>query len=463
MHQAATEGPGGTATDDLNRVVVPRRVMSTAITRLLAEFALAAPDRRTRSVDAFWADVGRVGTPLIELVDDEPQHRDVTFVWRDRAATAVLVSFSGLPRSAPETGQLSRVDGTDIWYATFRLRSDHRSSYRFIVSGPDTVADDRNLSRNRDVDPRRMKLSGQPDPFNSCRLPGRWGQPESSVFALPDAPADPWLSPFGRSSHSERPSEHRPADRSVVRHRVESERLGCERDVWVYRPPAAEQGTDPAVLVLCDGDRWFGELQFQRVLDAAIDAGIVPPVIVLAPDAVDLDTRWQELSAHDPFVDFLADELLGNGLPAEASGRWSVTVDPARTVIAGQSLGGLTALYAALTRPDRFGAVLAQSASLWWKPGLPTGRPRAGDPRHCWLADRFAAADRLPAAVHLQAGLLEGDPVGGAPSSMVLRARRLRNVLQARGVQVSSYEFAGGHDYACWRSTLIDGLARVLR
>lgn len=414
----------------------PRRITPPLVSSLQTALSRAGgPQDRDRLVENFFDDIRRVGTPLIEPAVGEPAHRDVTFLWRgDPDTERVLLSMSGLPRDEPAAGLLDHISGTDIWYAGYRLRSDFRSSYRICELAPDEPLEDR----------RRLQLFGGPDPFNTCRLAGRWSQPASSIVALADAPADPWLHPFGRVTGP---------TGSLVKHQVESHRLGCERDVWIYRPPAAEQvtrdGQPLPVLVLCDGDRWFDELDLHTVLDSMITNGLLPPVQVLAPAAVDLETRWRELRAHDPFVEFLAEELL-----PWARQRWSLTEDPARTVIGGQSLGGLTALYAALRRPETFGLVLGQSASLWWRPGLADGLPHPDDVGRCWLAEQFAGADRLPSAVHLQAGLHEG--------RMIDLADEVAAELRRRDVPVTTTAFNGGHDYAWWRGGLFDGLGALL-
>ncbi|SDS35959.1 enterochelin esterase [Microlunatus soli] len=405
--------------------VTPRRITSPSMTRLCAELSTVSGPVRAARVQRFWDGVAASGTPLIRPATTGTDQHDVTFLWRGVPDTdRVLLSMSGLDRERPDAALLDRIPDTDIWYACYRLRGDHRSSYRFSA-----------LRRGESTAVPRG--SGSADPFNPTRLPGRWDRSTGAVFALPDAPADPWPPAVGPGT-----------DDHAKRHRVPSDQLGCGRGVWIYRPSAAER-TDPLpVLVLCDGDRWFGELGLADVLDHLIGNNLLPPLQVLAPEAVAPDTRWRELTAHDPFVSFLADELL-----PWAARRWPLTDDPTRTLIAGQSLGGLTALYAALTRPHRFGTVLAQSASLWWRPGMPSRPCPDADGR--WLADLFGAAERLPTKVQLQVGLQEG--------SMVRHTRELDAVLRGRAVPVSRVEFNGGHDYACWRTGLIDGIGDLLR
>jgi enterochelin esterase-like enzyme len=69
------------------------------------------------------------------------------------------------------------------------------------------------------------------------------------------------------------------------------------------------------------------------------------------------------------FAAFVAGELV-----PWAVATWRCTDDPARTVVAGSSLGGLGATFMALRHPHRFGNVVAQSPSFWWHPDTPEQR-----------------------------------------------------------------------------------------
>ncbi len=155
---------------------------------------------------------------------------------------------------------------------------------------------------------------------------------------------------------------------------------------------------------------------------------------------MDADTRWSELTCRPEFAAFLADELL-----PWAAARLPVTDDPACTVVAGQSLGGLGAAHAAMSAPGRFGNVLARSGSFWWPDG----------PRAEWLTNRIARTPRLPVRFRLSFGVQEWVALPAA--------RRLRAVLEQAGYDDSSYrEFNGGHDYLWWRTELAAGLVDLL-
>ncbi|SCE20185.1 alpha/beta hydrolase, partial [Streptomyces sp. DfronAA-171] len=128
-----------------------------------------------------------------------------------------------------------------------------------------------------------------------------------------------------------------------------------------------------------------------------------------------------------------------------AAARLPLTTDPARTVIAGQSLGGLTAAWAALAAPHRFGNVLAQSGSFWWPNG----------PDAEWLTRTIASAPRRPVRFRLSFGRQEWVALPAA--------RRLRTALAEAGYEDAEYhEFNGGHDYLCWRTELAAGLPELV-
>jgi len=438
----ALPAPGlGRARPDQRADVRPTRVTGPRVARLVAQLAEADEAGRAALTDAFWREVERSGTPLVEELEGTPGHRAVTFLWRGHRATrqVLLLANRIIDREHLAGSLLRNIPGTDVWHLGLGLRADHRGSYRMAadISAKQPPTDEHLLQQRL----RSLSAHAAPDPLNHRTVPTRWHQLPSSVFALPQAPAQPWADcrddvPAGR----------------VERYRVAARALGGDRDTWVYLPPGHDRAATKSlpVAVLCDGDMWLGRMGLGRTLDALIADGALPPLAVLAPDAVDRDTRWRELGGRDPFVSFLADELL-----PWAAGRWPLTTDPGRTVVAGESLGAVTALHAGYSRPDRFGNVLAQSSSLWWRPGLPPShgpKPLAyGTP---WLVGRYAAATPRPVRVHLAVGLHEG--------SMVDQSRMLHQVLRTAGYDATYDEYNGGHDYVCWHGALADGLVRLL-
>ncbi|WP_190082402.1 enterochelin esterase [Streptomyces longisporoflavus] len=384
-------------------------------------------------IEEFWADVARRGTPLVEAVDGEPGHRDVTFLWRGHRATRqVLLLAEGIAdRADLAASLLDPLPGTDIWHITYRLRADHRGSYRMAADiSPGEPPASAALRRQRLLS---LSAHAAPDPLNPRRMQGRWSDRSASVYELPQAPARPGAEPPAGAPRGR-----------VERNRLPAGVLGAERDVWAYLPPGGPAAELP-VLVLCDGDMWFGRLALQDRLDALIADGALPPLAVLAPDAVDRATRRREMGEPEVQVRFLADELL-----PWAAGRWPLTTDPARTLVAGQGLGGLVCLYAGFLRPERFGNVLAQSAPLTGdlSARLSVELSRLGSR----LGSRpGAGASRPPVAVRLDVGLREAE--------ILDHHRELYETLHSRGCRVTLNEYNGGHDWACWEAGLTEGLA----
>lgn len=116
-------------------------------------------------------------------------------------------------------------------------------------------------------------------------------------------------------------------------------------------------------------------------------------------------------------------------------------------MISGISLGGLASAYAAFRHPEAFGNVLSQSGSFWWGPDDAEPEQNARD---------FAQAARLPIRLWIEVGSFERD---ASETTQLAAHRHLRDVLRARGDDVSDQEFVGNHTYVCWRGTLADGLS----
>src|SRR5579883_846233 len=72
------------------------------------------------------------------------------------------------------------------------------------------------------------------------------------------------------------------------------------------------------------------------ILDNPISEGKIPPLVAVLPDSLDGETRNRELPCHQPFVDYLTKELL-----PWVHEHYHVTSDPARSIVAGSSYGGL--------------------------------------------------------------------------------------------------------------------------
>ncbi|MEV5592363.1 enterochelin esterase [Streptomyces sp. NPDC052496] len=459
---APSGGPAGTGAAEAvpagpSRPAPAETVDSPRIVALAASVA----GGRDAAVREFWAEAEAQGTPLVEPIPWDPGHRAVTFLWRgtERTRRVLLLVNRLVDRSHLAGSLMRRIHGTDVWHLTYRLPSDHRGSY---VIAPDEGAES---GRRRtplpsapdsgpadDFQARLLPLlaAAGPDPLNPRFLPPRWGGAGSSVFELPDAPPQPWR-PWASVAGPGGGGRGAQGGRGVVeRHRLTSAALAAHRDVWTYLPPGPLPDGGADTLVLLDGDLWFGRLGVPDLFDRLIADGVLPPLAVLAPDAVDHATRAREFGGRQAYTNFLAAELL-----PWAAARLPVTFDPSRTVVAGEGLGGLTALYAGFAAPRRFGKVLAQSPSLWWRPegsGPVAGADAAGRPS--WLAERFAEDGCRALRTHLRVSRYEGDARK--------RSRELRDTLRVLGRPVTYREYNGGHDHACWAGGLAEGLADLL-
>lgn len=386
---------------------------------------------------AFWLEVAAEGTPIIERIAGDEEYVLATFLWRGDPGTRNVVLMSELLYDQGwnrfyARRLLHRLPETDLFYRSYRVRSDARFLYRF-------VPDDHLIPPDEIDDWTGWIATWSPDPLN--QHPYAWPDEDddgsrASLVELPAAQPQPWLTP----------------QREIPTGRVDLQRLPStilenERRVWVYTPPNFAGDARPyGLLFLFDGWMYTHPIPTPVILDNLFEAEMIPPLVAVMLDNCDPDARARELYCHPPMVDFLTDELI-----PLLRARYGVAPEPARTTIGGASAGGLAAAFAALRRPDVFGNVLVQSGAFPWAPD--------GEIEPEWLARQFAAAPRLPLRFYIEAGLFENSPEAGMPGTTLLGAsRHLRNVLRAKGYPVHYVEYAGGHQEFNWRGTLADGL-----
>ncbi|MCX5275627.1 alpha/beta hydrolase-fold protein [Streptomyces virginiae] len=321
------------------------------------------------------------------------------FLWRGSAARIGFESWS------PDV-PLRRWHDTDCWYAEVSMPARLRVTYRFLVDG-----------------------TAYADPFNPAGAGG-----DRSVAATPDAPAQPhWATGAGGADAV------LPLPRARIR--WASERLGGRRTVRVH--PAG--GGGPVVLLL-DGDDWLYLHPAMTAFDSAVAAGEMPPVTLVFLPTRD---REAEFGCRPELWEAVRDELL----PLVAKS--GVPADRDRLVVAGQSLGGLSAVYAALEFPDLVSRVACQSASLWWTPEAVKAADPLGGPVGGSVAARLRERPDL-------SGLRIAFDVGEHETRMLPHCELVETLTERAGATVRTSRSASAHDRAGWRQALLRDVAWVL-
>jgi enterochelin esterase family protein len=418
-----------------NPPAATERFDSPRIAKLAEEIKRGDPKA---ALENFWNEV-RDKAPIVEEFSGDPHSSWVTFVYRGEVGTkSVKLDGAIIPQSHdPRAMSLTRLGDTDLWYRTERLRNDTRCVYGFGVnmSGP---------LPEKPMDVLRVYQENlKADPLNPRFLDATWDYfPAFSVLELPEAPATPFVAEVKENPKG-----------TLVERAFHSDVLKQDRNIAVYTPPGfdGKASAEYPLLVLFDGQSYHdpNSIPAHTIIDNLVAAKrlAAPPVVVFVNSSKE---RNKELAFFDPFVDFVVKELV-----PWARANYHATANPARTIIGGLSLGGVAATYCALKHPDVFGNVLSQSGAFWVYPGYTEkNSPMFHEGS---LAAEFLKSPKLPVRFYLEAGRYEGF----FPSDLLGENRRLRDVLRAKGYDVTYNEFTGGHQPISWRATFADALMAV--
>ncbi|MEU5688476.1 enterochelin esterase [Streptomyces venezuelae] len=347
--------------------------------------------------EAFWS---AARSPVAVPADDGGWR--TLFLWRGHGPSP-RIAFESWSDPVP----LTRWADTDCWYAEVRMPARLRVTYQILV-GEDGEA--------------------YADPLNSHGAGG-----DRSIAATPDAPAQPHWPAVAADDALPLPA---------TRIRWASQRLGGRRTVRVH----AVGGGGPLVLLL-DGDDWLYLHPAMTAFESAVAAGEMEPVTLVFLPSKD---RLGEFGCDPALWEAVRDELLplvaGCGVPA----------DPGRLVVAGQSLGGLSAMYAALDFPDLVSRVACQSPSFWWTPDAMASEDPLGGPVGGTIAARLRQERPDLSGLRIAFDLGEHEP------RMLPHCELTETLVEEAGATVRVSRAPAGHDRAGWRHPLLRDVAWAL-
>ncbi|MGH2481161.1 MAG: enterochelin esterase domain-containing protein, partial [Ktedonobacteraceae bacterium] len=262
-----------------------KQIVSPRIEALRKELAEGQSD----ALAMFWREITEAGAPLIEMIEDEPGQCLVTFLWRDQRDTenVVVVGYAMAAWRDWQKHMLTHLPESNLWYRTYRFRSDLRATYWLSHNDPLNDTDAYENWKDR-------MATFQLDPLNPHSHTYHKDEeiPEDekwsfSLLELPDAPVQTWITPRSDVPHGQVEVFH-----------LRSEILENERRVDLYTPPGyTPDGAAYGLLLIFDGPAYVDPtlVPTPTILDNLIAEGKIPPLVAVLPDSLDQKTRSREL------------------------------------------------------------------------------------------------------------------------------------------------------------------------
>ena len=356
------------------------------------------------------------GTPLIEDIPGSEHERIVTFLDKDAQAMNVLLFINRITDETNlEQSLMKPVGQTSFRALSLRMRSDWRASYCLLRQNRGERAPWQ--SPENQLQLRAALDRGQLDSANPHRCVSNEGH-LLSLLELGDAPYQPFV------------TDAQP-EALIWRESKSSRKFSAHLMGEVH-------ANLPLVIVL-DGEKWAqqGLLSMAR---EAVKSGYLEDFLLVMVHSGGYAQRWEELDGSFPYADFLADEVIPEAIASLGVQSYG------NAIVVGQSLGGLSAILAVWQRPEVFSAAVSSSASLWLETMQVEFDRVSKNPE---ILDRYSP--KL---------LLE---VGEQEWVLLPLHQKFAENLKRSGFDYEFHTYNGGHDFACWRGSILPRLRKCFK
>ena len=427
----------------------------------------------------WWSEIGALGTPLLERSGNNCH---VTFLWRDlegdentSSTHTVYIEVNCLTEHHTNPQKLTRIVGTDVWCWQTLIPPDWHGTYFFIPITVDNLAPSgplknaainsvKNTDKERNTSKenhrrwwRQILAFATADPLNILSPKHcLWGQNRSLLYLSNVNKHNIWQKWDALTALQFVPKSS--AMQSLRTFNWTSSLLQNTRPIWLFetKNSTVELNTEKPLVLLLDGENWAELMPVFSAFQLLTEEYCLTPAIYVFVGNVSKKQRPVDLGCNPLFWQAIHDELY-----SEIDSWFDGRVSPHQHCVVGQSLGGLAAMYAGLTRPDMFNHVICQSGSFWWPTPLLMNQ---------WMNDEHSTKKRESGWLTTQVltnGIVNKSvnivmQIGSQEIRLNALNRHFYQSLVNTGHQVTLMEYCGGHDQVCWREGLIKALQEWL-
>ncbi|MGM0445636.1 MAG: alpha/beta hydrolase [Bacillota bacterium] len=351
----------------------------------------------------------------IPLIEKDKEGYLITFIYLANSSKDISV-IGSFPGFNLEKQKLNRVDNTNFWYKSFKINKPINFTYGFIKNSNqesfninDIVKDPHN---NNSIEVHQSKDT-------ILKL--------STIEMVKDEEIDLY---FNKEITNNIP---------IKNQTIKSKTLNEDRTYWVLEN---KNKNDYDGLFYCtDGITYINDQKLIKVLNYLRKEQLIPNLLFVFINNKD---RKKELTVNKKFNGFLTGELYN-----KTNREYSLNNSNEHNIICGKSLGGLNALYTALTS-DLFNNLISHSGTFYWN--------YKDNKDINYLYNLLKESKKEFNNIYLDVGMLENNINPEWKMSLIDVNKKVKKLLERKTNNLHFNIFNGGHDYFCWRKNLIKAL-----